>query len=351
MIKDLVRRDVVNLKNYQVHMQQCKYKMDANESPFDLPEDIYARLSEVIRNARPNIYPDPLATRLRGAISAYAGVNADNIIVGNGSDDLIHGIMNSFVEREDFVLYPEPSFSMYRIYTLIAGAKPIGIPLGEDFQYHVGTFIEAVNKYAPKVVFLCVPNNPTGNVLSKEAIVDILESVKGLLVVDEAYYEFYGETVVDLIGKYPNLVILRTFSKAMGIAGLRVGYLISSNEVIDELYKTKSPYNINSVSQAVAYEVLKSGIYKERLNYIISERNRLFNRLKEIKGVKAYPSAANFILIRVADAEKVHQKLIEKDILVRSFKGDPYLNDCLRITVGTAEANEHLIKSLREIMQ
>ncbi|WP_026487178.1 histidinol-phosphate transaminase [Caldanaerobius polysaccharolyticus] len=350
MIRDLVRRDVVNLKNYQVHMQQCRYKMDANESPFDLSEDMYEKMADIVKKSRPNIYPDPMATRLREAISEYAGVPADRIMVGNGSDDLIHGLMNSFVEKDDCVIYPEPSFSMYRIYTLIAGARPVGIPLGDEFQYDTDEFMRAVYRYSPKVVFLCTPNNPTGNTIAREDIVKVLDCVKGLLVVDEAYFEFCGNSVVELTEKYPNLVVLRTFSKAMGLAGLRVGYMISSQEVIGEMYKTKSPYNLNSLSQAIACEVLKSGSYKERVDYIVKERDRLYMRLKEIKGVKSYPSHANFILIKVADAEGVHRRLIEKGVLVRSFKGDPYLDDCLRVTVNTAEANDYFIEALKEIM-
>lgn len=351
MISDLLREEIKGFKNYEVYNIECKYKMDANEIPFKLPETTIENLQEIVCNANVNRYPDPVSMKLKKRLSEYCGVLPENIMVGNGSDELIHIIMNAFVDINDYVIFPVPSFSMYKVYSQIAGANRIEISLNDDYSYDVDKFINAIKKHNPKVTILCTPNNPTGTVISKEDIIKILKHNHGLTVVDEAYYEFYGETVVDLIKDYENLIVLRTLSKAYGLAGLRVGYLVADVETVKCLSMVKSPYNVNSISQAIALNVLESDVVKNRVEYIKNERQYLLNELNSIQGIKIYPSNANFILIKFNNADYVYNKLIKCGILVRNFSKDPGLYGTLRITIGTREANNYLVKCLKQILQ
>jgi histidinol-phosphate aminotransferase len=350
MISDLLREEIKEFKNYEVNDIECKYKMDANETPFRLPERTMEALSEIIADANVNRYPDPISRKLKRKLSEYLGVSEESIMIGNGGDELIHLIMLSFVNKNDGVVYPLPSFAMYKVYSQIAGAKQIEVSLNEDYSYDVDKFSNAIDKYNPKVIILCTPNNPTGNVMKREDIIKILQLKKGIVVVDEAYYEFDGETVVDLINKYENLIVLRTMSKAFSLAGIRVGYLAANPEIVKCLNLVKAPYNVNSVSQALALNVLESGVFKDRIEYIINERQYLYEGLKDINGIKLYPSRANFILAKFQDADYVYKSLIERGILVRNFSNSPGLCGALRITVGTREANNYLIKCLKEVL-
>lgn len=350
MIEELLRDEIKGFKNYEVYNVPCKYKMDANEVPFKIPDSVMENIKDIISTANVNIYPDPIAERLKEELAAYCCVTSENILIGNGSDELIHLIMLAFVDKNDAVLYPDPSFSMYSVYAKIEGALEVKVKLNEDYSYNVDRFVEAIKKYKPKVVFLCTPNNPTGSIIKRDDIIKILDTSSGLVVVDEAYFEFYGETVVDIVDKYDNIAVLRTLSKAFGLAGLRVGYLVANKAAVKCLSLVKPPYNINSVSQAIALNVLKSGILKNRLDYILNERQYLTNELIEISGIKVYPSNANFILVKFKDADYVYNELIKRGILVRNFSKSPDLEGCLRITVGTREANNYLIKCLKELL-
>lgn len=350
MIEDLLRDEIKNFKNYEVYNIPCKYKMDANEAPFRLPDAVMESIGNIINSANVNIYPDPLAENLKRELAVYCGISKENIMVGNGSDEIIHLIMLAFVDKNDIVLYPVPSFSMYSVYTKIAGAHEVGVSLNEDYSYDADSFVVAVKKYKPKVVFLCTPNNPTGSVIKRDDIIKIADASDGLVVVDEAYFEFYGETVVDIIDKYDNIIVLRTLSKAFGLAGLRVGYLAANKTVVKYLSLVKSPYNINSVSQAIALSVLKSGTLKDRLDYILNERQYLINGLNKIDNIKVFPSDANFVLVKFKDADYVYNELIRRGILVRDFSKSHSLEGCLRITVGTREANNYLLQCLKEML-
>lgn len=350
MIENLLREEIKGFKNYEVENVPYKYKMDANETPFELPEEVMKNIEDIVKSTRVNIYPDPTAEKLREELARYCSVTPKNIFVGNGSDEIIHLIMLAFVDKGDTVLYPHPSFAMYSIYSKIAGANEIAVNLDEDYTYNVERFAEAVERYKPKLVFLCNPNNPTGSVIDEEDIIRIIEKAKGIVIVDEAYFEFYGKTLVPYIDRFENLIVLRTLSKAFGIAGLRVGYALSNGEIVKYLNLVKSPYNLNSLSQRIALEVLKSGVLKERVNYIINEREKLVKELNKINGIKVYPSHANFVLCKFENANDVHKRLVERGILVRNFSNVKGLEGTLRITVSSADANDYLINALREIL-
>ncbi|KAA5808518.1 histidinol-phosphate transaminase [Thermoanaerobacterium thermosaccharolyticum] len=350
MIYDLLRDEIKGFKNYEVSNIECKYKMDANEVPFSLPESTLENLQEIVKSANVNRYPDPVSIKLRDKLAEKCSASKDNILVGNGSDEIIHIIMNAFVSPDDFVVYPVPSFSMYRVYSEIAGANKVEVSLGEDYHYDVVEFIKSIKEYDPKLVILCNPNNPTGTTISRDDIIKILEVNRGITVVDEAYYEFFGETVIDLINKYKNMIVLRTLSKAYGLAGLRVGYAVSNPEMIGCLNLVKSPYNVNSISQAIALSVLEADTVKDRVEYIKNERKFLMDGLSKIDGLKVYNSQANFLLLKFDDADYVYNKLLEKGILVRDFSGDNELSGTLRVTIGTREANSYFIKCIKEIL-
>ncbi|TYQ15059.1 UNVERIFIED_CONTAM: histidinol-phosphate aminotransferase [Acetivibrio alkalicellulosi] len=354
MIKDLVRPEIKKFVPYEANQVPYRIKLDANEGPFDLPVNIREKVAEFfLKGTDLNLYPDTDSIMLRKELASYWNVNYKEIVVGTGSDQLIQVIINVFVEKGDKVICPCPSFGMYKINTIIGGGTPVEILLKRenDFAYDIDEFIDVTKKEKAKVVFLCTPNNPTGGLISIEDIEKIATECKDtVIVVDEAYAEFSKETAVSLIYKYDNVVILRTFSKAYGLAGIRCGYSISCIEMAEEIRKVKPPYNISSLSQYIAKLVFEERkLIDDQIDYLIEQREYLVKELKTINDVHVFPSKANYILINIPDAQKVHETLMEKGILVRSFGKAPVLGDCIRISVGTKEQNDILLKELKNI--
>lgn len=350
---EFLRDDIKGLKPYKVHSIPYKIKLDANESPYDLPDAIRQQLAkELVEGYQFNRYPDSDATALRQAISRYCGVSPDEIMVGVGSDELIRVIISAFVGKGDVVLYPSPSFPMYGIFTRIAGGIPLEVLLDGNFNYDMSAFYRAIEQYKPKLVFICSPNNPTGNVIDKDELMKLIMAFNGVIVVDEAYGEFCGESIVSQSVNYPNVLVLKTFSKAFGLAGLRVGYMIGNRKLVEEVYAVKPPYNLNSFSQRVAQLVLENiDAFRDRIATIVAERERLYHRLSAVKGIEVYPSKANFLLIKVDDGEMVYKKLMEQGILVRNFPNDSRLKNHLRITVGTRQDNDAFVETLKCILE
>ncbi len=350
---EFVRDDLKDLKPYKAHNIPHKIKLDANESPYDLPDEIRQQLAkELMEGCRFNRYPDSDATALRQAISRYCGVSPDEVMVGAGSDELIRIIISAFVGKGDAVLSPAPSFTMYGIFTRIAGGMLVEVPLDDNFDYDMSGFYKAIEQHKPKLIFICSPNNPTGNVIDKYELIKLVTAFNGIVVVDEAYGEFLGESVASWMVNYPNAAVLKTFSKAFGLAGLRVGYLIGNRELVEEIYAVKPPYNLNSFSQRAAQLVLENvDIFSSRIAAIVDERERLYEKLRAIKGIDVFPSKANFLLIKVPDGEMVYKKLIGEGILVRNFPDEPRLKNCLRVTIGTKQENEAFLQTLRRILE
>lgn len=350
---EFLRDDIKDLKPYKVHNIPYKIKLDANESPYDLPDAIRQRLAkELMEGCEFNRYPDSDATALRQAISRYCDVSPDEVMVGVGSDELIRVIISAFVGKGDVVLCPSPSFAMYGIFTRIAGGISVDVPLDDNFNYDMSAFYKAIEQHKPRLVFICSPNNPTGNAIDKDDLMNLIKNFNGVVVVDEAYGEFCGESIVSQSVNYPNVLVLKTFSKAFGLAGLRVGYMIGNRKLIEEVYAVKPPYNINSFSQMVAQLVLENvDVFRSRIATIVKERERLYHRLSAVKGVDVYPSKANFLLIKVDDGEMVYKKLKEQGILVRNFPSDPRLKSHLRITVGTRQDNDTFVEALKCILE
>lgn len=335
----LAKPNIRSLKPYEAKEIPCKVKLDANESPYTI--DI-APNKKILQ--RLNRYPDPEAKELKKAISKNLKIKPDNILMGNGSDELIYYLITTFGGP---VLYPVPTFSMYGIISQALGEKNIGIPLNKDFDLDMGKMLAAIKKYKPKLIFLSSPNNPTGNCFSAGSILKIIEASKGIVIVDEAYQPFSSERgFLPLLKDYKNLAILRTLSK-IGFASLRVGFLITDESLTSEVNKVRLPFNLNAVSQAMALEAFKNkNIIESKIKNITSERERLFEELSRINNVSPYPSEANFILFKIKNANAVYQRLIKEGVLVRNMGSA--IKNALRVTIGTPEENELFLKALRE---
>lgn len=323
-------------------------KLDGNENPYGCSTAIHRALA-----AYPYfcIYPDPWQREVREALAKYTGVNSDNIVAGSGSDELIDLVLRLFLQEGESVINCSPTFGMYPFNTELCGGDVIDIPRKEDFSLDIELIKSSIDKKT-KLIFLASPNNPTGNLVPESQIRELLKK-DIVVVVDEAYYEFCGVTVAPLVKEYENLIVLRTFSKWAGLAGLRAGYGIMDLEVARLILKIKPPYNLNAAAQVGILVTLENrkepeqGV--ERLN---NERNRLYGLLNSLPYFKTYPSAANFILCQLTrgNAGNVNAKLQEKGIFVRYFD-IPRLQNYLRITIGRPEQDDKLINALTEIMR
>jgi histidinol-phosphate aminotransferase len=347
----LAREDLRTLVPYDAPLYPDVIKLDANENPYRFPPEVLSKIFREIHARDFNRYPDPAAVSLREKLAAYTGAGPENIMVGNGSDEIILNIMLAFGAGAKFAV-ATPTFSMYGLHGRIAGAAMVEVPRLQDFRIDVEALKRAAADPEVKILIICAPNNPTGTATPVEEIEDILKSADSIVVVDEAYGEFGGESCIPLLDSYPNLVVLRTFSKAFGLAGLRVGYLLAGPPVINELLKVKQPYNLNAFSQAAARVVMENRApFREVIKKILNERERLFAELAALPGVEAFPSRANFILFRTPlPAEKVYSGLLERGILIRNVEC-PALSRCLRVSVGTAEENSAFIEKLGEILK
>ncbi|MCK9268612.1 MAG: histidinol-phosphate transaminase, partial [Alkaliphilus sp.] len=303
MLNSLVKDNIKSLLSYKVEEHADMIKLDANENN-NASYLLNEKLVEAIMELKINEYPDSDCVELRAMLAEEFDLDIEQIMVGCGSDQLIALIMDTFIGSGDKMLTHVPTFGMYKIGTQIAGGITVEVPLNEDFSFDLDGFVEAMEREEPKVIFLTNPNNPTGNIMSAEQIIKIAQLSKGVVVVDEAYYEFYGESVIDLVNEYENLIVLRTFSKAYGLAGARVGYGVASKQLMDILYKVKPPYNVASLSQIAAKVCLMNkDIMYNTVREIVKEREKMINSLKEILGFRIFESHANFVLCKIGDSE------------------------------------------------
>jgi histidinol-phosphate aminotransferase len=347
-ISTLIRPQVRKLAAYHVDETSVRIKLDAMENPFPLPDVVRREIAAIVRNTRINLYPDPSAKKLKKAIASMWRMKPEQMILGNGSDELIQAIILAFGGP---VLVPAPTFAMYEITSRALAQNVVTAPLDDGFDLDANLMLKKAQERKAKIIFLACPNNPTGNRFSDKEIRKILEHADAAVVIDEAYYSFSGKTWLPLLKKYPNMIILRTLSK-IGFAGLRIGVLIASQNVIDELNKIRLPYNINSLSQAVALTALgHRDVIERQISLLISERERLYNALLKMRGVTVYPSETNFIMIRTAaDASAVHQKLKQAGILIKNLNKPGPLKNCLRVTIGTPAENKEFIAVLKKIL-
>lgn len=342
--KKFVRPNIRSLSAYEAKEIPCKVKLDANESPYG-----FRKVLRVLKPIETNRYPDPEAKSLKKLISRCLGVSPESILHGNGSDELIYYLITTFGGP---VLYPTPTFSMYGIIAQAIGEKRAEIPLDLEFDLDLEKILKSIKREKPKLIFLSSPNNPTGNCFSSEKILKIIESTSSLsiVVVDEAYQPFSSKRgFLPLLKDYKNLVIMRTLSK-IGLAGLRVGFIIADKEIVNEVNKVRLPFNLNSLSQAIAIEVLKDRkTLQSHIKSIISERENLFNVMVKMKGVSPYPSEANFILFKIKDPDRIYKGLLKEGVLVRNMRG--VVNGCLRVTVGTPVENRIFLNTLKKVIR
>ena len=321
-------------------------KMNANENPYGCSPRVLRALAKCTHF---NIYPDDGQQELRKMLAGYAGVPAERIVAGHGSNTLIDFIVRLFVEPGDEVINSAPTFDLYRFSTEICGGTVVNVGRDENFAINVKGIKSAINQKT-RLIFLATPNNPTGNVIPRKDILKIIET--GLpVVIDEAYYEFSGETVMPLTEKYQNLIVLRTFSKWAGLAGLRIGYGVFPPRIASYMMAIKIPHNVSVAAEIAVKESLADLDYLQgRVKVMIEERGRLFKELQSIIWLKAYPSQANFIYCAVlkGSASELHQKLQKKGILVRYFDS-PLLKNSIRISAGKPEHTDALIKALRQL--
>jgi len=321
-------------------------KLDANENPYGCSP----RVNQALATCPDlNIYPDNGQTRLRKLLEGYTGVDAKHIVAGSGSNQLIDLVLRLFISKGDEVINCVPTFGIYRFSTELCGGTLVEVPRDENFAVNVSAIKAAISEKT-KMIILANPNNPTGTITPRQDILELIDTRLPVLV-DEAYYEFSGESVVPLVSQYRNLMVLRTFSKWAGLAGLRVGYGLFPPKIADYLLRIKIPYNVNVAALVAVEESLKDADYlMGRVKAIIAERGRLFGELKRMRWLTPFPSQANFILCLVlsGEAKELRQKLQDKGILVRYFD-EPPLRNFIRFSVGKPEHTDALIKALQKI--
>jgi histidinol-phosphate aminotransferase len=343
---ELVKPSVRALKAYTLAARQAAVKINQNENPYDLPEPIKRRVLEAALQRPWSRYPDFDPRELVEALAAYSGWRADGILAGNGSNELIEALLLVTVGPGTRVAIPQPTFTLYALLTGILGGEVAPVALAGDLSYDVDALVDAGRR--PGLVIACSPNNPTGGALTPDEVRRLCRETAGLVVIDEAYHEFSGRTVVPLLADHPNLVVLRTFSKAMALAGLRVGYLLASPELVREVNKARLPYNINFFSQLAARAVLdEREVLEANVRRLIAARETLADELSRFPGVRVYPSEANFLLVELAEADPktVFELLYARGVLVRDVTSYPRLARCLRVSVGSDEENARLLEA------
>ncbi len=348
----LLRQEVLALHAYHVPPVSGMIKLDAMENPYSLPQELAQEIARLVMDAPLNRYPDAAARSLTEKIRAVARLpEGMDVLLGNGSDEIIQLLALALNKPGAVLLGVEPSFVMYKMIAAFTGMQYAGVPLREDFSLDLPAVLEAVERHRPAVVFLAYPNNPTGNLFDHDALIRILEAAPGLVVVDEAYYAFTDASFIPLLARYPNLLVMRTFSK-LGMAGLRLGFLAGGKQWLEQLEKLRLPYNVGVLPQLVAEVLLDHHPVLERQAAQIREdRAWLYERLVGTVDVRAYPSEANFILFRVAHAGGVFEGLKQRGILIKNLHGaHPALDNCLRVTVGTQEQNEQFMVALQQCL-
>jgi len=340
-IENLIRPNIKALKPYSSARDEysgnASIYLDANENPYNAPF---------------NRYPDPLQQELKAVVSEIKEVDAKHIFLGNGSDEAIDLLFRAFCEpQQDNIVSISPSYGMYQVCAEINNIPIKKVTLENDFSLNPEKVLAACDEHT-KLIFLCSPNNPSGNLLDSKAIAEILNKFSGIVVIDEAYIDFSPiASWLPNLNDYPNLVILQTFSKAWGMAGIRLGMAFASEEIIEVLNKIKYPYNLNILTQQIALELLAdTENMKGWVDILLSERLTMEAALKTIKGVQhIYPSDANFLLVKINNAKNIYNSLVEKGTIVRDRSKVELCSDCLRITIGTPEENAALIEQLKAL--
>jgi histidinol-phosphate aminotransferase len=350
----LIKPSVREQPAYTLAAPQARRKLNQNESPFDFPPELKRLVLEQASGRAWQRYPEFAPPDLLARLAAHYGWLADGVLVGNGSNELIQSTLAVTLGAGDAVVAPSPTFSLYRLLTAVLGGRYVPVPLGDDYVFDVDALIDTARRTAAKVIVLNSPNNPTGSALPEGAVERILAATTALVVADEAYQDFGGPSAIGLLPRSSRLVVLRTFSKALGLAGLRFGLALAHPAVAREIAKGKLPYNVNVVTLAAARTALEHApMLAARTREVIEIRDRFVARLAALPGLTVYPTAANFVLIRCSrpPAKDLFRRLLDDyGILVRDVSDSPQLSECLRISIGTSEDMDAVISALEEIV-
>lgn len=347
---EFVKPEVRALEPYGLVSQRARIKLNQNENPWDAPLQIKEETLKRLRDRVWSRYPGLYAHELNERLARFSNWKPEGIIAGNGSNELIQAILMVAAGAGRRVLISEPTFTLYRQISTVLGSEVVSLPLTPDLTYDVDALQRSIETLQPAVTIICSPNNPTGCVMNQTDLSLLLQAARGLIVIDEAYVEFSGQSARPLLETHANLVVLRTFSKAMAMAALRIGYLMANPDLVREIAKAVLPYNLNTVSETAAKVALE--MYEARLSSLVSmicrERERLSSELEKIPRLTPMPSAANFILIRSElPVKQVFNDLMRREILVRDVSSYPMLQNCFRVSVGTPEENNALLQALQ----
>jgi len=343
-----VRPEIRKLSAYHVPDARDVIKLDAMENPYHWPADKEEEWLSLVRDVELNRYPDPSPASLKAVLAEAMDIPAGmNVLLGNGSDELIQMIAMAVAQPGRVIMAPEPTFVMYQMIATFTGLDYVGISLNEDFSLDTPAMLAAIEQHQPAVIFLAYPNNPTGNLFNRDDIVQIFNASSGLVVVDEAYHAFAGDSFMDELGKHDNLVVMRTVSK-MGLAGLRLGCLAGSTEWLSEFDKVRLPYNINVLTQVSAEFAMKNrAMMDQQTRQICADRELLTQSLQKRDEIEVFPSKANFILFRTGGATGIFESLRSQGVLIKDLsRSGGALKDCLRVTVGTASENLAFLSAL-----
>lgn len=329
----------------------AKQLMSANENPNNVPEEVQLEIRKALKNFSFNRYPDPLANELRDLIADANGLSRNNVLLGNGGDELLFNFALAWGGPGRTFLNLPPTFSVYEANARLVGTKVVNIPRKDNFEIDEEAVLTRVKKGDIDFIMITSPNNPTGKLARGSFVRELLNTTDALVMVDEAYFEFSRSTMRPLLEEHENLVILRTFSKAFSLAGVRLGYLLANESVIREFIKVRQPYSVDALSQVIGCAVFRNRAqFEPGINQIIEQRGVLIEKMRAIPGIEVFDSDSNYILIRLANAAQVWQQLYERGILVRDFSKSPLLENCLRISVGLPEENEAMLTALEELV-
>jgi histidinol-phosphate aminotransferase len=345
-----IKPAVQNLPVYSVPQDQKVIKLNQNESPFDVPAALKSRILERLSEQSWNRYPAARSQALLTALADYTGHDPDGIVIGNGSNEIIQAVFSAVCSAGDQVVMVTPGFAIYPRVAAVLGVKTIEIPLLESFDFDVTALIDAAKD--AQLVILASPNVPTGIPIALEALERIAVNTKGMVAIDEAYFEFNDTTALNMVERFNTMVIIRTLSKACSLAGARFGYALTTPVLAEGIEKAKLPFSVGVFQHVAAEILLRNKVFiKKVVEKVVSEREKLFSQLRKIKNITPIPSQANFILMRVEEksALDVFAALYERGILVRHFNA-PALRSMLRVTVGTDQDNQRLIEALSSIM-
>ncbi len=343
------------LKPYSLAVNEAPIKLNQNENPFDLPRAIREEGLRRFTGGDWARYPDFVPVDLLEKLAAHVNWTSDGIIAGNGSNEIINAVFMATISCGEKVLLSEPTFAIYRQGATVLDAEVLSVPLTSDFKHDVPAIKRAIEGHQPVVTVICSPNNPTGTIITEDELKSLLEVARGFIILDEAYWEFAGHTFVPMLREHKNLIVMRTFSKALGMASLRVGFMMASPEIAREVRKAVLPYNINRFSQTVAEVAIE--MYEAELAplvaKIINERERMFAEINRIEGIKLLATHANFFLAhtgKLAPTE-LYNQLYARGILIRDVSKQPMLENFVRISVGTPDETDELITALKEIYE